>query len=155
MSKTDGMLNGIERLGLLSGTNSLQPGWLDVVENALAESGYYIAPIGQAGGHPTARSTDPRTSDGTKTYSLKAGTQRARLLETFGRWPDDGLTDEQAMEKTQGVNPNSEYATRCSELRHAGWIEDTGRDRKGNSGTPRIVSRITEKGQAQLRRIAQ
>lgn len=122
-------------------------------EQDLTRMGYYVAPIGRAADHPTARTTDPRTSDGTRTYSLKAGTQRAKLLATFGRWPDDGLTDEQAMERTEGVGPFSEYATRCSELRNAGWITDTGKDRKGNSGTPRIVSRITEAGKAELRRL--
>lgn len=152
MSKQDGLINGIERLGLLSGINSLQPGWLDVIEQALNEEGYYLAPLTTDGG-PTARTTDPRTSKAFTGESMTTRSQAYKLLTTFGRWPDDGLTDEEAMERSEGVSPMSEYAKRCSDLRSAGLIRDTGRDRPGGSGTPRIVSEITEKGKAVLRRL--
>lgn len=117
---------------------------------SLQNHGYYIAPITPAT-TGVSRTTDPRTSHRAEAaITLKAGTQRFLLLEQFGRWPDDGLTDEQAMEKANGVSPSSEYAKRCSELRAAGWIRDSGRDRKGNSGLDRIVSEITELGKAAL-----
>lgn len=152
MSKSDALLKGMERVGF---DWSLQPGWFDVIEQALSEGGYYIAPITPAT-TVGARTSDPRTSHrAAEAITLKAGTQRARLLETFGRWPDDGLTDEEAMERSTGVRADSEYATRCSEMRRAGWLVDTGRDRKGGAGTPRIVSRITDTGLAELRRVAQ
>jgi hypothetical protein len=148
MSKSDAMLKGMERVGF---DWSLQPGWFDVIEAALAEDGYYIAPVIPAT-TTGSRTTDPRTSHAAaESIKVRAGTQRARLLETFGRWPDDGLTDEQAMERSQGVRADSEYAKRCSELRAAGLIRDTGRDRKGGSGLDRIVSEITEAGKAALR----
>lgn len=121
------------------------------LEQALAEQGYYIAPIQPATDHPTACRTDPRTSNGEITYSMRAGSQRHRLLEAYAEWYS--LTDEEAMERAEGVSPLSEYATRCSEMRNAGWIEDTGEDRKGGSGTPRIVCRITDAGRAQLRKV--
>lgn len=127
------------------------------IEQTLTDLGYYVAPITPAT-TVGARATDPRTSHkAAEVIRLKAGTQRHRLLEAFARdslvGNGTGLTDEEAMEQTVGVSPTSEYATRCSEMRRAGWLVDTGEDRKGNSGTPRIVSRITEKGLAELRRV--
>lgn len=120
---------------------------------ALQIEGYYLAPLTTAGG-PTARTTDPRTSHGHwNPDTMRPGTQAHRLLQTFGRYPDDGLTDEQAMERSEGVSPLSEYAKRCSDLRTAGLIHDTGRDRKGGSGLDRIVSEITDKGRAVLERL--
>jgi hypothetical protein len=119
---------------------------------ALRDEGYYVAPLTTEAG-PTARTTDPRTSHQWNGEKMRPGTQAHRLLQTFGRWPDDGLTDEQAMEKSDGVSPLSEYAKRCSDLRSAGLIRDTGRDRKGGSGLDRIVSEITEKGKAVLARL--
>lgn len=158
MSKADAFLVALDRLydGEFDGTGSLQPGWFDVIESALAEGGYYVAPIRRAADHPTARRTDPRTSDGTKTATMRAGTQRHRLLKAYGDTNADlkgGLTDEEAMELAQGVRHDSEYATRCSELRNAGWIADTGSDRKGATGTPRIVCAITDMGRTELRRL--
>jgi hypothetical protein len=93
---------------------------------------------------------------------VKAGTQRFRLLAAFaaafegklGVTAFDGLTDEEAMEVAEGVSPKSEYATRCSELRTAGYIVDTGQDRKGDSRLPRIICRITPMGLAAYRREA-
>jgi hypothetical protein len=124
------------------------------VEDVLAEKGYYVAPIAQPTS-PGVRNADPRTSGQAVPGVMRRGSQRHLLLRSYAeRAPESGLTDEEAMERAVGVNPNSEYATRCSELRNAGWIEDTGEDRKGNSGTPRIVCRITDAGRAELRRLA-
>lgn len=126
---------------------------VDEMMEALGVEGYYLAPLTTEGG-PTARTTDPRTSKQWSPDHMRPGSQAHRLLQTFGRWPDDGLTDEQAMEKSEGVSPLSEYAKRCSDLRSAGLIHDTGRDRKGASGLDRIVSEITDKGKAVLERLA-
>ena len=125
-----------------------------VFVEALQQQGYYVAPLTTEGG-PTARTTDPRTSKAYSAERMRKGSQAHLLLQAFGRWPDDGLTDEQAMERSEGVTPSSEYAKRCSDLRAAGLIRDTGRDRKGNSGLDRIVSEITPKGIALLERLAQ
>lgn len=97
-----------------------------------------------------SRSTDPETShSAAREIRVKAGSQRAQLLEAFyrrGRLM--GLTDEQAMMHAEGVSPTSEYAKRCSELREGGFIEPTGETRAGSAGPQRLVSRITPKGRA-------
>jgi hypothetical protein len=102
-----------------------------------------------------ARATDPVTSHkATKSLGVRAGTQRHHLLRGFRMLGEDGGTDEQAMATVPAsVNPMSEYAKRCSELREAGQIEPTGQVRKGASGMERIVSRITERGLATLTRL--
>lgn len=101
-----------------------------------------------------SRTTDPATShQAAATITVKAGTQRAHLLEAFllcdnQDWRRDrGMTDEEAMNLAYPkVLPESEYSKRCSELREAGLIEPTGVTRTGSSGHQRIVSRITEAG---------
>lgn len=103
-----------------------------------------------------SRTSDPDTSRvAERVVKIKAGTQRARLLEGFARaqwnWDSDGATDEEAMEMAVGVSATSEYAKRCSELREGGFIEPTGETRLGAAGTPRIVSRITAKGAAWIK----
>lgn len=97
-----------------------------------------------------SRATDPETSHAAaREIRVKAGTQRARLLDAFSMWTHAGATDEQAMLSTDGsVSPTSEYAKRCSELREGGFIEATGETRAGSAGPQRIVSRITPKGRA-------
>ncbi len=101
-----------------------------------------------------SRRTDPGTSHAAELPPVKAKTQRAKLLESFGLLSSaEGITDEEAMEKAVGVSPSSEYAKRCSELRDAGLIEvclysgtSSPVTRKGNTGKERIVSRITDDG---------
>ncbi len=99
-----------------------------------------------------ARNTDPGTSHAaTRAIALRAGTQRARLLEAFAlEAAAFGLTDEEAADLADGVPYRSEFAKRCSELREAGWIEPTGQTRKGVAGHDRIVSRITDAGRIVL-----
>lgn len=96
-----------------------------------------------------SRSTDPDTSRKAEPGPMRAGSQRARLLAAFAR-PEavDGLTDEEAADLADGVPYRSEFAKRCSELRAAGLIEPTGSTRPGVAGHERIVSRITDGGQA-------
>lgn len=96
-----------------------------------------------------ARATDPSTSQiAARLITAKAHTARVRLLEAFGQRGD--LTDEQAA-GAAGLSLSSEYATRCSELRRAGLVVETGATRLGVAGTPRLVSRITDSGLAVLR----
>jgi hypothetical protein len=103
-----------------------------------------------------SRSTDPVTSHAAaREIRVKAGTQRARLLEAFAQADQNeyhshggSLTDEQAMERAHAVSPLSEFSKRCSELRQGGFIEPTGETRAGSAGPQRIVSRITGKGRA-------
>lgn len=109
-----------------------------------------------------SRRSDPGTSHAADhAIVVKAGTQRAKLLLSFlamseltGPDMDPGLTDEEAMEKSEGVSPTSEYAKRCSELRDAGLIEPTGETRKGAAGVDRIVSTITDQGRATAQGLA-
>lgn len=113
----------------------------------------YVAPP-TVGRTIPARATDPATSHlATESVKITARNQRGILLGAFaGTVAADagGLTDEQAMEVSSGVSPYSEYAKRCSELRAAGLIQETGEARPGNAGRPRIVSAITEQGQTVL-----
>lgn len=99
-----------------------------------------------------SRSSDPGTSKAAEPLSVKAGTQRARLLAAFGTPAAvDGLTDEEAADLAVGVPYRSEFAKRCSELRAAGLLEvvpDV--TRRGVSGQRRLVSRITDAGRAAL-----
>lgn len=104
-------------------------------------------PMSPVGRTIPARTTDPSTSHAATLTPIKARTQRAKLLESFGLLSAaEGITDEEAMEKATGVSPLSEYAKRCSELREAGLIETTGAVRKGGTGKDRIVSKITDEG---------
>lgn len=111
------------------------------------------APVSEVGRTIPARRTDPGTSHKATPTPVRARTQRAKLLESFGLPSSvEGITDEEAMEKAVGVSPVSEYAKRCSELRDAGLIavvvDESGATvvRKGNTGIDRIVSRITDEG---------
>jgi len=101
---------------------------------------------------PKARATDPRTSHEAAETALttRAGSQRHKLWQAF-KWSLD-LTDEEAAVKA-GISLTSEYATRCSELRNAGYIRDTGAERVGASGSRRIVSQITDLGHQEYDRL--
>lgn len=103
-----------------------------------------------------SRNTDPSTSHAAEvSVRITGDNQRGLLLKAFkareGDNPDDpGLTDEEAANRAVGVTLWSEYAKRCSELRDAGLIAQTGETRKGDAGRPRIVSAITEQGRTVL-----
>lgn len=126
---------------------------IEVLTDALTDEGYYLAPINPDAVGQTARASDPRTSKAYDASKMRQGTQAYRLLLAFSEVPHDGLTDEEAMMHATDVAPTSEYAKRCSDLRSAGLIVDTGTDRKGASGMDRIVCKITDKGWATLRRL--
>jgi hypothetical protein len=97
---------------------------------------------------PKARASDPATShDAAESARLnvRTGSQRRKLLDAFACHGDAGLTHEQAA-RIAGISLASEYATRCSELLNAGYLEATGEKRVGASGLDRAVFRITDTG---------
>jgi hypothetical protein len=107
-----------------------------------------------------SRTSDPGTSHAAEvSVRITGDNQRGLLLKAFrdraadaaeAEDDDRGLTDEEAANRAVGVSLWSEYAKRCSELRDAGLIVQTGETRKGDAGRPRIVSAITDQGQAVL-----
>lgn len=114
-----------------------------VEDGAYCECPQYTAPA--IGNTIPARRTDPATSHAaTRAVTIKAGTQRQRLLTAFNA--SDSLTDEEAATLANGVTLWSEYAKRCSELRAGGFIQVTGEKRRGESGLQRDVSAITPMG---------
>jgi hypothetical protein len=106
---------------------------------------------------PKARASDPATShDAAESarLSVRTGSARARLLLAhYEQWQDEveplaplvGLMDEEAA-VLAGLPLTSEYATRCSELVNAGYLETTDRTRNGSSGQARVVRVITDAG---------
>ena len=97
---------------------------------------------------PLFRSSDPDTSvEGAKDVKPRQGSQMALLLSAYAQHRIFGLTDEQAgQESGLAQRPRCCYWKRCSDLRNAGLIEDTGDRKEGSSGSLMMVSRITAKG---------
>lgn len=93
-----------------------------------------------------ARLSDPVTSHAAALGIVpKSGTAKAKLLAAHLAHPD-GLTDREAAELA-GLNLRSEYATRCSELQRAGFLEATEAVRPDpDTRTDRMVRRITLRG---------
>lgn len=94
---------------------------------------------------------------------LRAGSARALLLAQYahaaegrrkdiGIHPPDGLTDQEAA-TLAAVPTMSCWWKRCSELRTAGLIADTGKRRPGVAGDPRIACAITARGLDEFRRL--
>lgn len=75
---------------------------------------------------------------------VRPGSQRRLLLEAHRENPK-GMTDEEAAEAA-GISLASEYATRCSELKAARLLVDTGKSREGAAGMQRMIRRITGEG---------
>ena len=98
------------------------------------------------------RRTDPATSaEGAKAVSVRAGSQKAKLLRAYAEADTDGvaLTDEDAAARAE-LPVRSCFWKRCGELREAGLIEFTGETRMASAGVNRNLSRITEAGRAAL-----
>lgn len=93
--------------------------------------------------HGQARRDDPATAQ-LAALRVRPGSARHALLEAH-RTYQDGLTDEEAA-TIAGLSLASEYATRCAELKRAGYLEDLGKTRRGRSGMARMVRRITRAG---------
>lgn len=91
------------------------------------------------------RNTDPLTSRQADLFASSRSTSaRHRLIEAHYAHPN-GLTDEEAA-KIAGLDPTSEYSTRCSELKRDGILEDTPRTRPGATGLQRTVRQLTAAG---------
>jgi hypothetical protein len=93
-----------------------------------------------------ARVTDPATSHAAALAIVpKSGTAKAKLLAAHRAHPE-GLTDCEAAELA-GLPLRSEYATRCSELQRAGFLEATDLVRPDpDTRTDRMVRRLTTLG---------
>ena len=98
-----------------------------------------------------ARHTDPDTSKAAASR-IRPGSAKAALLRAHSAYPN-GMTDEEAAKAAQ-LPLHSEYATRCSELERAGYLENTDQVRTGSSGMSRVVRRITALGLASLEKAA-
>lgn len=94
-----------------------------------------------------ARREDPVTSqDAARLVTARATSARIRILEAHYKLDHDrGLTDEEAAQAA-GLDLASEYATRCSELRALGVLEDLPIRRLSKSGNMRQARRITDTG---------
>ena len=102
---------------------------------------------------PWARNTDPETSkavgqDG-KTI-VNWGNQRHKLLSVYKDNPQ-GLIDEEAG-NLSGLRDIRSccYWKRCSELRQAGYLKDTGMTKKSEANKDQLISKITEQGLKRL-----
>jgi len=86
------------------------------------------------------RTNDRETSiEAAKKVAIRAGTDRALVLETFRAHPD-GLTAEELANVTNRYQNSIDK--RRTELMQAGFIEDSGLRRLSSRGSPMIVWRI-------------
>ena len=105
---------------------------------------------------PLFRATDPATSrTAAADVRIRLASQQHQLLTAYGHPSANlGLTaDEAGIYTGLAARRGCCYWKRCSELRHAGFIEDTGRTRTGMAGSEQMVCVITERGLAELGRL--
>lgn len=104
------------------------------------------ASIGHANGWLGVRRNDAATSKaGAKSLTVRAGSQRAKLLATYFR--EQYLTDEEAGRASGlALLPKCCYWKRCSELRQAGYIKPNGKTRISSAGVEQQVCHITAEG---------
>jgi hypothetical protein len=100
-------------------------------------------------GGPKARASDPDTSHAAANAfsTWRMGSHKVILWEAYIEVVE-GTDYEVAC--AAGIPLDTEYATRCSELRNAGLIEDTGKRRPGGKSAERMVCRITQYGREQF-----
>ena len=112
------------------------------------------AAIGHANGWLGVRRNDSATSGaGAKAMTVRAGSQRAKLLATYFR--EQYLTDEEAGRASGlALLPKCCYWKRCSELRQAGYIKPNGKTRISSAGVEQQVCHITAEGIQVLANIA-
>lgn len=103
---------------------------------------------------PLFRATDPPTSRaGAGDVRLRLGSQQAQLLAAYAAEPN-GLTNEQAgILSGLASKPGCCYWKRCSELRHKGFLRDTGRTAEASTGSLQMVCEITKAGLAEWDRL--
>jgi hypothetical protein len=112
------------------------------------------AAIGHANGWLGVRRNDGATSTGgAKAMTVRAGSQRAKLLATY--FTEHYLTDEEAGHASGlALLPKCCYWKRCSELRQAGYIKPNGKTRISSAGVELQVCLITAEGIQVLATIA-
>jgi hypothetical protein len=112
------------------------------------------AAIGHANGWLGVRRNDGATSTGgAKAMTVRAGSQRAKLLATY--FAEQYLTDEEAGHASGLASlPKCCYWKRCSELRQAGYIKPNGKTRVSSAGVEQQVCHITAEGIQVLATIA-
>lgn len=103
---------------------------------------------------PLFRAQDTPTSRaGAAHVRLRLGSQQAQLLDVYAKHLN-GLTDEEAGELSGlAAMPRCCYWKRCSELRHKGFIKDTGRVKQGTSGSYMMICELTDAGLAEHGRL--
>lgn len=95
-----------------------------------------------------ARGSDPDTSKRAAFANLPLkNTQRREILEIHLRHLE-GLTDDELSQLTP-MRLNS-LTTRRSELFQGGWLEDSGLERKTETGISAVVWRVTDKAKRTL-----
>ena len=106
--------------------------------------------IGHANGWLDVRQSDSSTSvEGAKDVTIRAGSQRTKLLETYASCVYS-ITDEVAGVLSGLAERKAGYWKRCSELRRAGYIESTGEMRESSTGSMQQCCRITDAGRQAL-----
>lgn len=120
--------------------------WARVGDPVSGEIMFDVVPVAPA------RHTDHSTSQqAAKAVAMRAGSQQHMLLRAYGMAGGVGLTDEEAASVTRlDQRPSCCWWKRCSELRQAGYISDTGRTRTSVAGEQRMVCEITEAGRTAL-----
>lgn len=84
-------------------------------------------------------------------YQPKADSDGQRVLQAFIRCHqagEDGLTNYQLAHRTGMALYTA--APRVTELKHAGWVEDTGKTRPSDNGNPAEIRRLTAEGARRL-----
>lgn len=134
------------------GRNSRNPDRLRALGEVLA------ARVRELEARSPHRTTDPQTSrDGARSFVMRAGSQRARLLAAYADWDVVGLTDAEAAEHA-GLRDQVGccWWKRCSELRQAGYIADTEMTRTDpHTMEERMVCLVTDKGKAAAAKLNQ
>jgi len=93
---------------------------------------------------PLFRTSDPETSRQVRRSSVNS---QSMVLLAFYAKTTLGLTDEQAAQRAEEAEYKiNGYWKRCSDLRRAGLIEDTGIRRTLSSGASGMVCVITDEG---------
>jgi len=96
--------------------------------------------------HTHARTTDPDTSSAAARRLSDKRTMMRRLLRAF----EAGDSTAEEVAARCGYTAADGAWKRVSDLRNAGWVEDTGHRRPGSSGRQQMVLAITDAGRDQL-----
>jgi len=136
----------------------------DAIADLITQYGYdsvrrTVAMFGPARSVPSApaRATDPETSHlaGPRSLDVSRFSARSRQAKLLAVFAGDPMTDQQAAVRVVGAYANPSAfdgcRRRCSDLRAAGYLADTGLRRKNvGSDDESIVWRITHAGAVAL-----